>query len=83
MKKVVKIGLLLALIGIAGIVVMNYPRLNIITGFAFDNVSGNSQAHILRCTFGGGVHHTIRVKYWQGGGDGGPRADRATMRFIS
>ena len=56
---------------------------NIITGFAFDNVSGNSQAHILRCTFGGGVHHTIRVKYWQGGGDGGPRADRATMRFIS
>lgn len=54
-----------------------------ITAFAFDNVSGNSQAHILRCTFGGGVHHTIRVKYWQGGGDGGPRADRATMRFIS
>jgi hypothetical protein len=56
---------------------------NKITAFAFDNVSGNSQAHILRCTFGGGVHHTVRVKYWQGGGDGGPRADRATMRFIS
>lgn len=54
-----------------------------ITAFAFDNVAGNNQAHILRCTFGGGVHHTVRVKYWQGGGDGGPRADRATMRFIS
>ena len=54
-----------------------------ITAFAFDNVTGNNQAHILRCTFGGGVHHTVRVKYWQGGGDGGPRADRATMRFIS
>ena len=39
MKKVVKLLLLLALVGLLFVIVTNYPRLNIITGFSAKNVA--------------------------------------------